>query len=61
LCHLANQWYIYELAKKEQFWVANKDSFASITAFITLIVMAYSLYYIVNLSSKARKALEVGA
>jgi Gpi18-like mannosyltransferase len=46
LCHLGNQWYIYELAKKEIFWVSTRDSMAVFIALVTLMVMGYSAYYI---------------
>lgn len=46
LCMLVNQWYVYELAKKNQFWLANYDPVAFITALVTLLVVVHAVYYL---------------
>jgi Gpi18-like mannosyltransferase len=62
LCVLANHWYVYYLAQKNQFWLKNYDAFALVTAVITLAVMIYSLYYAIKLILQKDKtaAIEKG-
>lgn len=65
LCHLGNQWYIYELARKEIYWVSNKDATAFVIAVATLAVMVYSIYYLFKMnlekySAKKGQGVEAG-
>ncbi|MCL6591603.1 MAG: hypothetical protein K6U80_16835 [Firmicutes bacterium] len=54
-CALANQWYGYELAKKEIFWYAKDDPLGMTVSWISFIVMGYSFYYFYQYAKKQNR------
>lgn len=60
-CHLANQWYIYELARKGKYWAPRFDLFASVIAVITLVVLLQAAGYLLrNLRLPAAQRVKYG-
>jgi Gpi18-like mannosyltransferase len=47
-CVLGNQWYMYELAKKDFYWLPKDDNLAMAIAIISLVILLYGIYYIVK-------------
>lgn len=45
VCVWINQHYMYELAKRDIYWLAKDDTFALTIAFILIITLGYSFYY----------------
>lgn len=60
LCMLVNQWYVYELAKKNQFWLANYDPVAMVTAIVTLLAVGHGVYYLLSNHARYLVVNEVG-
>lgn len=56
ICVLANQWYVYTLAKKEIYWLQNYDTFAVIFAFITLQLFIVSLFHVYKFIKKSNNS-----
>ncbi|HEX3046415.1 MAG TPA: hypothetical protein VHY08_16785 [Bacillota bacterium] len=51
-CALANQWYGYELAKKDIYWYAKDDTLGIVVSLISFIVVGYSFYYLYQYAKK---------
>lgn len=45
ICVWMNQYYMYELAKKDIYWLARDDQLALVVAFVSLVIFGYSFYY----------------
>jgi Gpi18-like mannosyltransferase len=44
-CVLVNQYYLYQLAKQDFYWLAKDDSLAMLIAVVSLVIFIYSIYY----------------
>jgi len=51
---LINQSYMYELAKKDFYWLPKDDNLALFIASISLIILSYSFYYIFKYAQQKR-------
>jgi len=54
MCVMANQAYMYELAKRDIYWLAKDDILALFVAIISLIVFIYSFRYLSECLSKKK-------
>ncbi|MCX7747421.1 MAG: carbohydrate-binding protein [Clostridia bacterium] len=50
-----NQYYLYQMSFKNQYWVAREDNFANTVAFLSLGVMGYAIYYLFKLALRKNK------
>lgn len=57
-CALANQWYGYELAKKDIYWYSKDDPLGLGVSLISVIILAYSFYYLYQYAKKQKIKLK---
>ncbi len=55
-CVLGNQWYLYELAKKDVYWLPKDDSLAMVIAVISLVIFLNGVYYIIKFIQRNTKS-----
>jgi len=53
---LVNQSYMYELAKKDFYWLPKNDNLALFIASISLIILGHSIYYIFKYAQRKRSS-----
>jgi Gpi18-like mannosyltransferase len=54
-CVLANQWYLYEQAKLENFWMPREDPLGMAVSLISVIILGYSFYYLYQYAKKLKQ------
>jgi hypothetical protein len=48
VCVWINQHYLYELAKRDIYWLARDDTLALTISFMSLIILGYSFYFYIT-------------
>jgi Gpi18-like mannosyltransferase len=58
-CVLANQWYLYEQAKLDNYWMPNQDPLGLAVSWVSFIILLYSFYYLYKFAKKQKEKLKL--